>query len=71
MPMDEDELIERDRRRDLGAELLESVREMMAGRRAREYRVDPGSGTATRLRAEVPGAAPDAPDVSRPEPERR
>ena len=69
--MDEGELIERDRRRDLGAELLESVREMMAGRRAREYRVDPEGGTATRLRAETSGTAPDDPDVSRPEPERR
>ena len=70
MPMDEDELIERDRQRDLGAELLESVREM-ADRRAREYRVDPGSGTVTLLRVEVSGTAPDDPDVSRLEPERR
>ena len=44
MPMEENELIERDRQRNLGAELLESVREMMANRRGREYRVDPRYG---------------------------
>ena len=50
MPMNENELIERDRKRDLGAELLESVREMVADRRGREYRVDPATGTVQRSR---------------------
>ncbi len=35
--MTEKELIERDQKRDLGAELLESVRQMKAGQRAQEW----------------------------------
>ncbi|MEZ5536142.1 MAG: helix-turn-helix domain-containing protein [Thiolinea sp.] len=37
--MNEKELIERDQKRDLGAELLESVRQMTAGQRAAEHQV--------------------------------
>ncbi len=37
--MTEKELIERDQKRDLGAELLESVRQMKAGQRAVEHKV--------------------------------
>ncbi len=34
------ELLERDSKRDLGSELLDSVREMMAARRSREHQVN-------------------------------
>lgn len=40
MPMTEQELLKRDAKRDLGAELLESVRQMKAGKRAAVHRVD-------------------------------
>ena len=39
MKMTEEELIERDSKRDLGVELLQSVREMKAGKRGRVHRV--------------------------------
>lgn len=41
------ELHERDSKRDLGAELLDSVREMMSDKRSREHRIDvPDAATA-------------------------
>ena len=40
MPKTEKELLERDAQRDIGAELLQSIREMKVGRRGREYRVE-------------------------------
>jgi putative transcriptional regulator len=41
------ELLERDAKRDIGAELLDSVKEMMADNRAREYQVEvPDAATA-------------------------
>jgi len=39
MPKTDKELLERDAQRDIGAELLQSIREK-AGRRGREYRVE-------------------------------
>ena len=50
MKMTEEELIERDKKRDIGAELLESVKEMMADRRARETHVELTSATEARHR---------------------
>ncbi|WP_215844222.1 helix-turn-helix domain-containing protein [Acidithiobacillus montserratensis] len=40
MPMTEQELLKRDAQRDLGAELLESVRQMKADKRGAVHRVD-------------------------------
>lgn len=40
MPMTEKELLERDARRDIGAELLESVRQMKAGKKATIHKID-------------------------------
>ncbi len=40
MKMTEVELIERDSKRDIGAELLQSVREMKAGKRGRVHHVE-------------------------------
>ena len=40
MPKIEQGLLKRDAKRDLGAELLESVRQMKAGKRAAVHRVD-------------------------------
>lgn len=39
MPMTEKELLERDAKRDIGAELLQSVREMKAGKRNRVHQI--------------------------------
>jgi putative transcriptional regulator len=39
MPMTEKDLLERDAERDIGAELLQSVREMKAGKRGRVHRI--------------------------------
>ena len=39
MKMTEEELMERDSKRDIGAELLQSVREMKAGKRGRVHQV--------------------------------
>lgn len=39
MPMTEKELLERDAKRDIGAELLQSVREMKAGKRGRVHQI--------------------------------
>lgn len=51
MPMTEKELRARDAGRDIGAELLASVREMRAGRAARTTRVTLPPVAATRARA--------------------
>ena len=40
MPMTDKELLERDAKRDIGAELLQSVREMKAGNRGRVHQVE-------------------------------
>ncbi|MCB0325398.1 MAG: helix-turn-helix domain-containing protein [Bdellovibrionales bacterium] len=40
MPMTEKELLERDAKRDIGAELLQSVREMKAGKRNRVHQIE-------------------------------
>ncbi|MGK9453078.1 helix-turn-helix domain-containing protein [Acidithiobacillus caldus] len=40
MPMTEKELLERDSKRDIGAELLESVRQMKAGKKAAVHEID-------------------------------
>lgn len=42
------ELHERDSKRDLGAELLDSVREMMSDKRSREHRIDVPYATTAR-----------------------
>ena len=39
MPMTEKELLERDAKRDIGAELLQSVREMKAGKHNRVHQI--------------------------------
>ncbi len=40
MPMTEKELVERDAKRDIGAELLESVRQMKAGKKVIVHKID-------------------------------
>jgi putative transcriptional regulator len=40
MPMTEQELLERDAKRDIGAELLESVRQMKAGKKGAVHKID-------------------------------
>lgn len=40
MPMTEKELMERDAKRDIGAELLESVRQMKAGKKGAVRKID-------------------------------
>ena len=40
MPMTEKELMERDAKRDIGAELLESVRQMKAGKKGAVHNID-------------------------------
>jgi len=39
MPMTEKEVLDRDAKRDIGAELLQSVREMKAGKRGRVHQI--------------------------------
>ena len=48
MPLTEKELLERDTKRDLGAELLQSIREMKAGKRGRMHYVGVSSVTEAR-----------------------
>ena len=50
MPMTEKELLERDAKRDIGAELLQSVREMKAGKRGRVHQVEVSSVTEARCK---------------------
>ncbi|MBU2720422.1 helix-turn-helix domain-containing protein [Acidithiobacillus ferridurans] len=40
MPMTEQELLKRDTKRDIGAELLESVRQMKAGKKGAVHKID-------------------------------
>lgn len=49
--MSEKELIARDRRRDIGAELLQSVRQMKAGKAARVHRVKVPEALEARMRS--------------------
>jgi hypothetical protein len=46
MPKTEKELLERDAARDIGAELLESIREMKAGKATAVHYIHFGSGSA-------------------------
>jgi putative transcriptional regulator len=49
--MTEKELIARDRRRDIGAELLQAVREMKAGKAARVHRIKVPEALEARMRS--------------------
>jgi len=51
VPMTEKELKERDAKRDLGAELLESVAQMKSGRAGRIHKVEISPVTAARLKS--------------------
>lgn len=51
MPMTEKELKERDARRDLGTELLESVVQMKSGHASRVHKVEISPVTAARLKS--------------------
>jgi putative transcriptional regulator len=53
MPKSEKELRARDAKRDLGKELLQSVREMKAGRRGRVHKVKVSPIVAARTKAEL------------------
>lgn len=53
MPKSEKELRARDAKRDLGQELLQSVREMKAGRRGRVHKVKVSPIVAARIKAEL------------------
>lgn len=48
MPLTEKELLERDTKRDIGAELLQSIREMKAGKSGRVHYVGVSSVTEAR-----------------------
>lgn len=48
MPMTEKELLERDAKRDIGAELLQSVREMKAGKKGHVHTIDVSDVTEAR-----------------------
>lgn len=54
MPMTEKELKERDARRDLGTELLESVVQMKSGHASRVHKVEISPVTAARLKSGLP-----------------
>lgn len=51
MPMTEKELKERDAKRDLGAELLESVTQMKSGRASRIHKVEVPSIVLARMKS--------------------
>ena len=51
MPMTEKELRKRDAQRDLGAELLESVRQMKAGRAGRIHQVEVSPAVSARIKS--------------------
>ena len=51
MPMTEQELLERDAKRDIGAELLESVRQMKAGKQGTVQKIDVTQVVQTRIGA--------------------
>ncbi len=57
MHMTENELQKRDAARDLGAELLESVREMKAGRAAKIHKVDIAPVVSARMKSGLPQSA--------------
>lgn len=48
MPMTEKEVLERDAKRDIGSELLQSVREMKAGKRGRVHQIEVSPVTEAR-----------------------
>jgi len=54
MPMTEKELQQRDAKRNLGAELLESVREMKAGRAAKLHKVAIPPVVSARMKSGLP-----------------
>ena len=54
MSMNERELQQRDAKRDLGAELLESAREMKAGRAAKLHKVAVPSVVSARMKSGLP-----------------
>lgn len=54
MPMNERELQRRDAKRDLGAELLESAREMKAGRAAKLHKVVIPPVVSARMKSGLP-----------------
>jgi len=51
MPMTEKELKKRDEERDLGAELLESVKQMKAGRAARIHKIEVSPVVSARIKS--------------------
>ncbi len=50
MSMSEKDLLERDKDRDIGEELLAAIRDVKAGRIGAEYSVEPNTILATRVR---------------------
>ena len=50
MPLSEEELIERDSRRDIGKELLEAVNQMKRGEAGHVHRIAPSSVTSARIK---------------------
>jgi putative transcriptional regulator len=50
MPLTEEELLERDRQRDIGEELLQAIRDVKAGRYGSVYEAEPNAVAETRLR---------------------
>lgn len=57
MPMTEKELLKRDAKRDLGAELLESVRQMKAGRTGKTHKVAIPPVVSARMKSGLPQSA--------------
>lgn len=57
MPMTEKELQKRDAKRDLGAELLESVRQMKAGRAGKTHKVAILPVVSARMKSGLPQSA--------------
>ena len=51
MPMTEEELKKRDSQRDLGAELLESVRQMKAGRAGQVHQIEVSAAVSARIKS--------------------
>lgn len=57
MPMTEKELKKRDAKRDLGAELLESVRQMKTGRTGKTHKVAIPPAVSARIKSGLPQSA--------------
>src|SRR3990172_6953737 len=57
MPMTDKELHKRDAKRDLGAELLESVRQMKAGRAGKTHKVAIPPVVSARMKSGLPQSA--------------